>query len=173
MAIPVIKLEPMRMSELSSGPASAQGQAASKYLPPNLRGPSAQGQEIAKIDMSVDSFPTLGSAPKKVVAWGAHAAKVTSATVATPVATSTVTPIVTDTAEAKPEVITLSSRIKDKIHQDTLAEIESKKPPPSDIFQMTEAQLVENGWAVLRLSSARDIVMREGDLVPGTPIMMN
>ena len=163
MATPVIKLEPMRMSELSSGPASAQGQAASKYLPPNLRGPSAQGQEIAKIDMSVDSFPTLGSAPKKVVAWGAHAAKVTSAAVATPVAT----------LEPKPEQVTLSSRIKDKIHQDTLAEIESKKPPPSDIFQMTEAQLVENGWAVLRLSSARDIVMREDDFIPGTPIIMN
>ena len=163
MATPVIKLEPMRMSELSSGSASTPASVASKYLPPNLRGSSAQGQEITKIDMSVDSFPTLGSAPKKVVAWGAHAAKVTSATVATPVAT----------LEPKSEQVTLSSRIKDKIHQDTLAEIESKKPPPSDIFQMTEAQLVENGWAVLRLSSARDIVMREDNLVPGTPIMMN
>jgi hypothetical protein len=113
--------------------------------------------------MSVDSFPTLGSAPKRVVAWGAHAAKVTSTSVATPVATLV----------PKPEQVTLSSRIKDKIHQDTLAEIESKKPPPSDIFQMTEAQLVENGWAVLRLSSARDIVMREDNFIPGTPIIMN
>ena len=169
MATPVIKLEPMRMSELSS----ASTQVASKYLPPNLRGSSVQSQEIAKIDMSVDSFPTLGSAPKKVVAWGASAAKVTSAatSVATSAATSVATPMPLPEVAPKPEQVTLSSRIKEKIHQDTLAEIESKKPPPTDIFQMTEAQLVENGWAVLRLSSARDILMREDDIVPGTPVM--
>ena len=165
MATPVIKLEPMRMSELSSGST----QVASKYLPPNLRGSSVQSQEIAKIDMSVDSFPTLGSAPKKLVAWGANAAKAISA--ATSAATSAAMPMPLAEVAPKPEQVTLSSRIKEKIHQDTLAEIESKKPPPSDIFQMTEAQLVENGWAVLRLSSARDIVMRQDDYLAGTAVM--
>jgi len=142
MAASVIKLEPMRMSEISA--------TTSKYMPPNQRKASSV-PEVTKIDLGVDSFPTLGSAPRKVAVWGANAGKVLALATALPLATP------------EPPADSLCNRIKDKINQEAAI---AQRPRTTDIYQMTRQELEEDGWAVLNLSAAREIAMRFNDL-PG------
>lgn len=145
MAANGITIKPMRMGDLVN---QKDTPVVSKYLPPSRRGTQA-AQVVQKIDMSDTNFPTLGSTPKKVVAWGKHVLPGPSV-----VAVPSV-----DAVEVKKEK-TLSDKIKEKIELDAIAEDEKLRYRETDPWKMTDRQLEMAGWLRLRLSSAKDISLR-------------
>jgi hypothetical protein len=136
-----IELKPMRMSEIPSTP---QQQKSSKYLPPNLRGSHIPQQIEKAVNMTTNdsqSFPELCLGQKKQVAWGKH---VIRTTVAAPVIQAVVV-----------NKDSLSEKIKEKIRQETLDEVEKTRPPETDILKMTEGQLRTLGWDILSVGNTR------------------
>jgi len=148
MATPVIKLEPIRMGSLLATSSSA-GQ---KYIAPGRRGAVEETGPI-KVDLGVDNFPTLGSAPKKVSGWGKHTVKATA-----PVELSDTVSL----PEPSKVSDTMRDKIKEQIRQTELEEEERKKPKEDDPYKMTRAELLEGGWAILSLKpeSVREAVWR-------------
>jgi len=144
MATPVIKLEPVRMGSITN---STQAQ---KYLPPNMRG-SDTGP--VKVDLGVDNFPTLGSAPKRVV-WGNHVVKSLAKPLATPkpLAMAAPKPTPVPNPEPKPDIPNMMEKIKEHIRQAELEEEERQKPKEENPYKMTREELLQDGWAVLSLS---------------------
>lgn len=141
MANPVIKLEPMRMGSINSA-GTASVDVSQKYLPPNMRGEVATGP--IKVDLSVDNFPTLGSAPKKVVGWGKHVIK--SSPLAIPNTTITI-----ESEATLPQ--NMKDKIKEQIRQTELEEEQKQKPREEDPYKMTYNELLEGGWEVLPLNA--------------------
>jgi hypothetical protein len=138
-----IELKPMRMSEIPSIP---QQQKSSKYLPPNLRGSHIPQQIEKAVNMTTNdsqSFPELGLSQKKSVAWGKH---VIRTTVAPPVIPLQAVVVNKDS---------LSEKIKEKIRQETLDEVEKTRSPETDILKMTEGQLRTLGWDLLSVGNTR------------------
>jgi len=147
-----IELKPMRMSEI---PVSDKVQKSSKYIPPNLRGSHIPQQIEKAVNMTTadsQSFPELGLPQKKSVVWGKHVIRTT---------VPTVTPV-------QPVVVnkdSLSEKIKEKIRQETLDEVERTRPPETDILKMTEGELRTLGWDILSIGNIRtpvnDILSRK------------
>ena len=164
MAANGITIAPMRMGDLvNQKPSNGSSTVAGKYTPPSKRSGTAGVQVIDKIDMSDKNFPTLGSVPKKLPAWGKHV-------VASPLARIEVK------AEPDVEVViekkeTLSDKIKEKIRLNVIDDGKGIVAE-TDPWKMNEVQLKEAGWVRLRLGSARDIVQRgfanqDNPFIPG------
>jgi len=149
MAANGITIKPMRMGDLVN---QKDTPVVSKYLPPSRRGTQVgqTAQVIQKIDMSDKNFPTLGSTPKKMVAWGNHVVSLPSE--------PSVVAEVSDEAEVKKE--TLSDKIKEKIRLDAIAEDTKLRHIQTDIWKMTDKELELAGWVKLPMSSAKDISLR-------------
>ena len=151
MAANGITIAPMRMGDLvNQKPSNGSSTVVGKYTPPSRRSGAAAVQVIDKIDMSDKNFPTLGSVPKKVPAWGKHV----------------IMPEKQVEVKAEPEVElvvekkeTLSDKIKEKIRLDAIDD-EKGIVVETDPWKMTEVQLKEAGWVRLRLGTARDISQR-------------
>ena len=143
MATPVIKLEPVRMGSISS-PSSTV--AAQKYVPPNMRtGSTLQAESTpVKIDLGINQFPTLGSAPKKAASWGKHAIKT---------ALETVVETPSAVAEESPSPQNMKDKIKEQIRQAELKEEQKLKPKEEDPYKMTREELIEAGWSILSLKA--------------------
>lgn len=151
MAANGITITPMRMGDLVNQKASnGSSTVVGKYMPPSKRSGTAAVQVIDKIDMSDKNFPTLGSVPKKLPAWGKHV-------VASPLPEKQIE------VDANPVVVkkkeTLSDKIKEKIRLDAI-DNEKGIVDETDPWKMSEAQLKEAGWVRLRLGAAREIAQR-------------
>ena len=163
MAANGITIAPMRMGDLvNQKPSNTSNTVAGKYTPPSKRSGTAGLQVIDKIDMSDKNFPTLGSVPKKLPAWGNHI-------VASPLPEKKV--------EVDGEIIvvkkkeTLSDKIKEKIRLDAIDD-EKGTLEETDPWKMNETQLKEAGWVRLRLGTARDIAQKgfanqDSPFIPG------
>lgn len=151
MAANGITIKPMRMGDLvNQKPLNGSTKQPGKYMPPSKRSGSSAVQVIDKIDMSDKNFPSLGSVPKNLPAWGNHI----------------VMPEKKVEVKAEPEVEvvvekkeTLSDKIKEKIRLD-LIDGEKGVVVETDPWKMTEVQLKEAGWVRLGLGTARDISQR-------------
>jgi hypothetical protein len=151
MAANGITIAPMRMGDLVAQKSSnGSNTVAGKYMPPSKRPGSSADPVIDKIDLSDKNFPTLGSVPKKVPAWGKHV-------VASPLPEKKVEVDTEVVAVEKKE--TLSDKIKEKIRLDAIDDgkgiVEETDP-----WKMNEAELAEAGWVRLRLGTAKDISLR-------------
>ena len=155
MATPVIKLEPVRMGSLMNSGSSplAPGQ---KYLPPNMRGTTADTGPVT-IDLGANSFPTLGSAPKKAVGWGKHVVKIMPA----PPDKIPTVPL--------PDPSKVSENMRDKIKgQIRMEEEQRQKPREENPYKMTREELLADGWAVLSMAgeNVKEVIGRLNTPLP-------
>lgn len=137
----VIQLTPMRMSEIPST-TSSDMKKSGKYMPPNLRGSHISKAVEVAVDMSTmdaQNFPSLGSAPKKTIAWGKHVIRTQAP------------PGIQAPKEVQVKKETLSDKIQEKLRQDALDDEEKARPPETDILRMSERDLVKEGWDILTL----------------------
>jgi hypothetical protein len=156
----VQQLTPMRMIDVIRQQAAAAPKPASNaYVPPSKRVPDAAAEPakpkgISEAEMNSDKlFPTRGAtptAPKGV--WGK--AKPASATAA-PANQNTFAALDDDgegPASPAPSAAALNFKavIEERIERDREEAAEAALPETEDPAEMTEAQLIRNGWACLR-----------------------
>jgi hypothetical protein len=158
MAANGITVKPVRMGDLMSSGTPTAAKAGGKYTPPSKR-VGLDGKIVPlveNIDMSVKNFPSLGAAPAKVPSWGRHV--VVAPLPKTGAAAMTEAAPMTDAASVPKE--TLSDKIKERMRLDALAENGRLSLDETDPWKMTDEQLNQAGWTLLRLSSAEDICRR-------------
>jgi len=130
----VVKLDPIRMCEISSATPSASNPSTSKYTAPHLR-TGDKAPEITSIVNDEKNFPTLGAVGKtSVSAW--NKSSETSC------------------------IQKMNSKIKECIQQEILVELARQKPKEEDYMKMTEEELIDDGWTILSLKYDPQVIHR-------------
>jgi hypothetical protein len=173
----VQQLTPMRMIDVirqqaAGAPAAAASKPASAsanaYVPPSKRAAGAVAEpqkqkSITEADMASDKlFPTLGAAPTAPKGvWGKP--KPNAATPAPTPANQNAFAALDEDADANPSPapsaapLNFKAVIEERIERDREEAEEAALPETEDPAEMTEAQLIRNGWARLRKPFASQV----------------
>jgi len=133
----IVKLEPIRMCEITSGTTSApqaSNPSTSKYTAPHLR-TGDKAPEITSIVNDEKNFPTLGAVGKTSVS-------------------------VWNKPNETPCIPKMNTKIKEYIEQEKIVELARQKPKEEDFMKMTEEELEDDGWTILSLKYDPQVIHR-------------